>query len=235
MIATTPPSKRVLELLSPRMADLGYSYKKTWHRFIKPFAHGTLEFWTSFDGRGGLLSVDGGFFVHFSKLETLCEKALGEKRSWTVGASFGNARVKPRSYDVFVSEYAALTPKEKALIDPELVHPQERVEGAVAFLLDAHERYALPLFGKVPTYSQLLDFLLDGLRGNEETYRYFYIGPDTLAMAMLLMGALGKEPGELYGIADAYDTRCAAPRARSQLEKAAKFLESASAEELMLE
>ncbi len=233
MIASTPPSQRVLDLFVPRMTDLGYKYTKKWHRFKKPFAHGVFEYCVYFDGRGGLLTLDSAFFINFTKLEALYKKATGTGCAWTVGATLWNAGAKETRYEVYESTYGGLTPKEKSLIDPELVHPQKRVEEAVMFLLDVHDQFAQPFFDRMATYRQLSDLLFDGLRGNRDSFRYFFITPQKLAMALLLARALGDDPSELYEIA-AKDKRLSVDP-DGLMRKTASFLETASPADLLLD
>jgi len=215
------------------MTDRGYNYTKTWHVFKKPFAHGVFEYSVYFDGRGGLLTLDSAFFVRFTKLEALYKKATGKGCTWTVGAGLNNAGAKKTHYNVYESTYAGLTPKQKSLIDPELVHPQKRVEEAVAFLLDAHEQLAQPFFDNVATYRQLSDLLVDGLRGNLDSFKYFFIRPEKLVMALLLARALGDDPSELYEIAGKDKRLLVDPD--GLIRKAASFLGTASPADLLLD
>jgi hypothetical protein len=52
--------------------------------------------------------------------------------------------IKPYEYDIFVDEYAAMTPKETGAVDPALVHPQERVDEAVRYVVETYEGHIAP-------------------------------------------------------------------------------------------
>lgn len=119
---------------------------------------------------------------------------------------------------------------EKSLIDPELVHPQQRIEEAVTFILSAHEHYALPLFESVPTYRQLASYLFDGLRRNQPAYRYVCVSGWRLALILVLVRMLGDDPAELYAIADAYDAYAPPEPARRWMAKVDSLYQASPAD-----
>lgn len=67
------PSQRVMERFVPWMAEQGFSYRKTGHKFTRATACASYEFSVVFDGRGGLVSTDAAIYVDFPKLRKLYE------------------------------------------------------------------------------------------------------------------------------------------------------------------
>jgi hypothetical protein len=140
------------------MEQKGYAYRKTNHRFLSAFPHGKYEFSLALDGRGGLVGVSAGFFVHFEALEKQFKKALGYACPWSAGATLLNAGANPWNYFLNEDRFAAMSPEERAGLPSDVIHPQERVQACVQFLLDAHAQYAVPLFQKLQDFRQLADF-----------------------------------------------------------------------------
>lgn len=153
-----PPSDRFLESFIPRMEKEGYSYRKTGQRFSKPFAYGTHECWLSFDGRGGMVSVEPAFFVRFVELEKQFKKALGYDCSWSAGGTLLNLGGNPWKYWLFEERYASMSPAERAGLSSDVIHPPARISGGVEFLMQAHTEFALPLFQKLGTYRELVEY-----------------------------------------------------------------------------
>lgn len=216
------------------MEAMGYRYRKTDNIFSKTNGEAVDRFSVSFDGRGGLVSVNGGFSVLLPKVETLLAKAFKPRYSWSAGASFLNAGAKPHQYDLFVMEYAELTPKQKAAIDPDLVHPQERIDEARACLLDIHERHARKLFEQVTTARALYDLMLDAMRGDVWAMRMSVQLPVAMRNALVLGAALGLDTNDIYRYAEAYDVRYKTQFATNSVREADAFLSTASPGDLGL-
>ncbi|MDQ1920280.1 hypothetical protein [Massilia pseudoviolaceinigra] len=201
-MAKAGPSQAVLDQLVPIMVETGYKYRKKNHSFLRHTGPASQEFIVLFDGRGGFVSVTGADWVRFDKLDALSKKLTGTGIHHVAGGGFAQTGVVPRQYDIYDSAYASLTPKQKGAVDPALVHPQERVDAAVRFIVDTHERYVVPLFDRVNSYRALADFLLEGLRGGDVLFPQV---PHAIPMALLLAAVLGDDPSEILAHAD----RCA--------------------------
>jgi hypothetical protein len=72
---------------------MGYRYRKTENRFSTTNGEAVDQFGLSFDGRGGLVSVSGGFSVVLPNAEALLARAFPPKYLWSAGASLPNAYV----------------------------------------------------------------------------------------------------------------------------------------------
>ncbi len=158
------PTDRLLASLIPAMEREHYTYRKANHRFLKPFAHGRYEFSLSFDGRGGLVTVRAGFFVHFDAILRHYKRVLGHPCPWAAGATLLNAGADPWQFWLFDERFAALTPHERSGYPPEAIHPDSRIEAGARFLEDAHTGYAVPFFQRLQTYRQLADFYREFLQ-----------------------------------------------------------------------
>jgi hypothetical protein len=200
------PSERLLEEFIPAMEGQGYAYKKSGHRFVKPFAFGTHEWWLSFDGRGGLVAVDAAFFVRFPALEKRFEKLVGYQVSWCAGGTLLNAEADPWKFWMNEERFAAMTTKQLAAHASDEVHPPARVHAASTFLLDAHARYAVPFFASILTprdlYAYLRAYLDRGCFG-----RLYPMRQNVLYLALLLAGSLGEDLDAI--LAHATDMKCA--------------------------
>jgi hypothetical protein len=228
------PSQRLLSLVVPKMEAMGYRYRKTGNLFSKTNGETIDQFSLSFDGRGGLVSVDGAFAVILPKVEALLAKAFGANHPWSAGASFGNAGIKPHLYDLFVMEYAALTPKQKAAVDPDLIHPQVRIEGGLAYVLDVHEQHACKLFQKVSTPRELYDLMLDAMRGDIWSRQMSHFLPTAMRNSLVLGAALGLDTQEIYRFAEEYAVRHNAQIARDAVNNADVFLSTAETIDLRM-
>lgn len=181
------------------MVEKGYKYRKKNHSFLRHAGPASQDFMVDFDGRGGFVSVSGSYWVRFDKLDALSKKLTGTGIADVAGGGFAQTGVVPRKYDIYDSAYASLTPKQKGAVDPALVHPQERVDAAVRFIVDTHERYVVPLFERLNSYRALADFLLEGFRGGAVLMPHV---PHAIPMALLLAAALGDDPSEILSYAD---------------------------------
>jgi hypothetical protein len=200
MTAQQTPTERLLAIFVPLMENEGYAYRKTHHRFIKKFPAGTHEYSLRFDGRSGLVTVDAGFFVHFDALEKHTKKALGYMCPWSAGATLLNAGANPWNYFLFEDRFATMQPAERSGIASEVIHPEARLQEAVRFLLDAHTRYALPLFRGLQTVRHLADFLGEYIR-NGCTARCRPLPETAVYLWLLAAGTLGDDLKEIVELA----------------------------------
>lgn len=183
------------------MTGKGFTYHKKNHAFRRTAGPASQEFSVDFDGRGGLVSVGGGFSVRFVKLEALFEKAVGSVMSAAAFGGFLQLGVDPYKYDLFDDEYAAMTPKEKGSVDPALVHPQERVDEAVRYVVGTYERHVAPVFDRLSSYRGLSGFLRRGTPGVPWTPG----GPHAahaIPMALLLAASLNDDPADILTYAE---------------------------------
>jgi hypothetical protein len=196
MDSSKTPAERLLDLLVPLMEREGYAYRKSNHRFQKPFAHGNHEYWLMFDARGGLVGVDAGFYVRFETLEKHFKKALGFAVPWTAGATLLNAGANPWKYFLNEDRFAAMTPQERSGLPSDVVHPQARIEAAAQFLMDAHRQFALPLFERLQGYRQLADFyreyMASGFIG-----RCRPMAHNVVYLSLLVAASLGDDPKDI--------------------------------------
>jgi hypothetical protein len=216
------------------MEAMGYRYRKTENIFSTTNGEAVDRFSLSFDGRGGLVSVSGAFSVILPDVEALLARAFPPKYLWSAGASFLNAGVKPHRYDLFVMKYAKLTPKQKAAVDPDLIHPHERIEAALAYLLDAHEQHARKLFEKVTTARDLYDMMLDAMRGDAWSMRMSVQLATAMRNALVLGTALGLDTKAIHRYAEEYDARYNTRFATDSVREADAFLSSAGPDALRL-
>lgn len=219
------PSDRLLRILVPLMESYGYSYRKTNHRFVKKFPCGTYEYSLMFDGRGGLVAVDAGFFVHFDALEKQFKKAVGYACPWSAGATLLNAGAKPWQYFLFEDRFAAMQPAERNGIPSDVIHPQARIQACVDFLQDAHTRYALPLFQSLQTVRQLADFLGQYIKeGCSGPYRP--LPENTVYLWLLAAGALGDNLDEIVALAKGIKSCYVGHDVNSLVQKVIHFMAS---------
>ncbi len=188
-MAENTPSKRVLAQLIPLMAKQGFTYLKKYNTFSRKVEQATHHFLVGFDGRGGLVSTDAFFFVTYDQIDAICGKAYDCKGDFRVAGGLSELSHTKASYDIFVEEYAGLTPREKGKVDPALVHPQERIDGAVRFLIHIYDTVAEPLFRQLRTHRDLADMWM---HGKIPLFKYRI---DRVRIVQLLSAGLGDDPG----------------------------------------
>ncbi|MBC8354568.1 MAG: hypothetical protein H8E66_21440 [Planctomycetes bacterium] len=152
------PSDRILKRFIPRMEREGFTYRKSGHRFVKPFSLGQCQFSLTFDARGGFTAVAAGFFLHHDALLKHFKRAVGRACPWTAGATILNAGADPWKIWLCDDRYANMTPQERAGIPSDVIHPQSKIEEGLAHLDRAYHEYATPLFDALPTYRRLATF-----------------------------------------------------------------------------
>lgn len=222
-MAENTPSQRVLAGFAPFMVAEGFTYRKKNNEFSRKVEHATHHFQVGFDGRGGLVSTNAHVFVTYDEIDSMCNKAFGCDGQWRV-ASRGSTSAG--RYDIYVEEYAALTPREKGKIDPALIHPQERVDGAVSSLINTYLTVAAPLFERLETHRQLADMWM------EETG--FGSRIDRIRMVQLLSAGLGDDPG--WANTEVEDLLAMLPLRRdlaASMEKLRIFIASSNPDELL--
>ncbi len=189
-MAENTPSQRVLAQFIPLMAAQGFTYRKKNNAFSRKVEQATHHFQVGFDGRGGLVSTDASIYVTYDQIDAICGKAYGCDGEYRVaGGGLSQLGYQPSSYSIYVDEYAALTPREKGTVDPALVHPQERVDGAVRYLIHAYDTLADPLFRQLRTHRDLAD---RWMHGKEPLFKYRI---DRIHIVQLLSAGLGDDPG----------------------------------------
>jgi pyruvate,water dikinase len=113
-----------------------------------------VETWTALAAR----NLDGGYFVYFSSLELQFKKIIGYKLPWSAGGTFLNNDIKPYHYWLFDEQYANLTPRERKGIASQVIHPQKRIDAGVQYMVENHDRHAVPFFERLQSYRQLYNF-----------------------------------------------------------------------------
>lgn len=233
-MANPTPSQRVLDQLIPIMAGKGFTYRKTYHRFLREVGPASQEFSVNFDGRGGLVSVDGGFAVRFAKLAALFEKAIGSTMGSGAVGNFSVLDITPYKYDIFVDEYAGLTPKQKGAVDPMLVHPQERVDEAVRYLVGNYETQVDPLFDRLSSYRGLAGFLLADTPGVTWTPGAPHAAR-AIPMALLLAAALDDDPADILAYVEQAAPIYKGSDIRDLVARTQRFISEAQPGELLLD
>ena len=155
---TQTPSQRLLGEFVPVMENEGFAYRKSGHRFVKSFAHGTYEYCLSFDNRGGFIRVDASFQVHFDSLEKLFNKIVDFECGWSAGATLRTAGAEPWKTSLSDERFDSLTIKERAGFATNELYPDCKIQQARRFLFDGYKKYAAPLFGRLRTYRDLAEF-----------------------------------------------------------------------------
>lgn len=235
-MAESAPSQRVLEQLIPLMSAKGFAYRKKSHVFWRKVEQATHQFRVGFNGRGGFVSTDASIFVNYDQLDALCEKVYGCKGEYRVaGGDLLNSNYEPWQYNIFVSKYSALTPREKGAVDPALVHPQERIDGAVRFLIEAYDKLAEPLFRQLHTHRQLADMWLQD-REPLEGYRLALHGTNRITIAPLLSAGLGDDPGWARADVDRVLTQCPLRLDLAEkVEKLRRFIDASDPADLLFD
>jgi len=223
MDSAKKPAERLIELLAPVMEREGYAYRKSGHRFVKPFRHGKHEFSLIFDGRGGLVAVDAGFFVYFEALLKQFKAALGHPCPWAAGASLLNAGANPWKFWLFEERFARMTPQERAGIPSEEIHPQLRMEECVRFLTDAHARFAVPLFQSLQTYRQLADFYKEYLT-NGCSGRCRPLAENVVYLSLFLAALLDDDLNEIAAFARGMQSVYAGHDVHKNIEKVLAYV-----------
>jgi hypothetical protein len=188
-----------MEEFVPWMKAKGFSYRKTGHKFTLENACARYQFNVGFDGRGGLVSTDASMFVDFPKLGKLYEHATGQMGGICKGGGLLQLGAQPWQYDIFTQPYDGMTPVEKKGISTLLIHPQERVDGAITFLADAYEQVAQPLFQQFQTYRQLADHVMVQLRSVPVPLSFMNL-PAEAGHVFLLQLYLGDDTTELIDL-----------------------------------
>lgn len=233
-MASPTPSQRVLDQLVPIMTGKGFTYRKTNHRFLRTAGPATQEYTVGFDGRGGLVSVDGGFFVRFAKLAAIFEQAVGAPMGAVAFGGFLQMKIEPYKYDIFVGEYAEMTPKQKGAVDPALVHPQERVDEAVRYVVGNYERHIAPLFDRLSSYRGLAGFLLADTPGVTWTPGAPH-ADRAIPMALLLAAALDDDPADILAYAEQAAPIYKGSDIRGLVARTQLFISQAQPGELLLD
>lgn len=233
-MAVHSPSQRVLEQLVPIMEERGFAYRKKGHSFLRTIGPANQEFHVDFDGRGGLVSVGGGFSVRFVKFEALTNKALGCKLGAAAVAGFLQMGIDPYKYDIFADDYADLTPKQKGAIDPELVHPQARVDEAVRYVVGNYEQYVAPVFDRLTSYRELADYLKAGRGTNGWTPERQHPSSE-IPMALLLAASLQDDPTDILAYAEQVAPTYTGRDVAGQIARIQHFVSQASPEDLLLD
>jgi hypothetical protein len=190
------PTDRLLALLIPFMEQEGYAYRKSNHRFLKPFANGNYEFSLTFDGRGGFVTVTAGFFVYFDAVLKHFKKILGYACPWTAGATLLNAGANPWQVRLFDQRFAAMSPQERSGVPSEVIHPDSRIEAGVHFLKNAHGTYAAPFFQRLQTYCQLADFYREYFQSGGVA-RCRPLPENVVYLSLILAACLGERMEEI--------------------------------------
>jgi hypothetical protein len=190
------PSDRLLDLFVPVMEREGYQCRKSNHRFLKTFPHGTDEFSLIFDGRSGLVAVDAGFFVHFTSLKKVFKNILGHECPWQAGATLLNAGAKPWNFFLFEDGYASMTPQERSGIPTDVIHPDWKLQACVQFLTTAHANFAQPFFQQLQAYRQLADFYREYLTAGCQG-RCRPLAENVVYLSLILAAFLGDNLDEI--------------------------------------
>ena len=165
------PSERVIEIIKPYFEAKGFTYKKSQKEFLRKFPLGRQKFSLSFDGRGGIVTVNCGFFIFFDELINLSGKIFDEKTGdWSFQISENLLEHAPFfKHDVrvgflFDSRFEGMTLAEKSKYSSYIVHPERKIKQGADFIIKAFELYAEPHFNKIDNYETLYNALINSVR-----------------------------------------------------------------------
>jgi hypothetical protein len=226
------PSERLLDLLVPVMEREGYSYRKSNHRFLKTFPHGTDEFSLIFDGRGGLVAVDAGFFIQYTSLKKVFKRILGHECPWQAGASLLNAGANPWNFFLFEDRYASMTPQERSGLPADEIHPDRKLDACVQFLTATHANYAVPLFQQLQSYRQLLDFYREYLTAGCQG-RCRPLAENVVYLSLILAAFLGDNLDEIAAFSQGMGSVYVGHSVAANVQKILDFIRANDAKKLL--
>ena len=164
------PSERLLEIVIPIISKKGFEYKKSKKEFVRKFPFGKQIFSISFDGRGGLTTVDCGLFIVFDELIKIYGEIFEKPNNtyWQVGEarlSYGYEYSKRELCPGFLfdSKFGAMTLIEKSKYNTYEVHPEFKIRKGADFITCAYELFAETTFEKLNSYEHLFDFYLESI------------------------------------------------------------------------
>src|SRR5690554_3347922 len=210
------PSERLIEIVKPYLEEKGFVYKKSTKDFIRKFSLGRQRFSLCFDGRGGLTSVDCGFFIYFDELNKLYEKIFETKTgdwSFQIGANLLRFEKIFERYIGFLydDKFANMTLKEKSQYSSYEVHPQHKIQQGADFIIKAFDVYAETHFNKIDNYETLYDALIHIVRVRNKqipsatpflNLNISCIDEKLVYNTLILALSLGKETFEIEQYAD---------------------------------
>jgi hypothetical protein len=219
------PTDRLLALFIPFMEQEGYAYRKSNHRFLKPFSCGKYEFSLTFDGRGGFVTVTSGFFVHFDAVLKQFKKIFGYACPWTAGATLLNAGANPWHFWLFDERFAAMSPQERSGVSSEVIHPASRIEAGDHFLKHAHGTYAAPFFQRLQTYRQLADFYREYLQSGGVA-RCRPLPENAVYLSLILAACLGDRFEEIVAFSQGVGSYCVGHNVASNVQAVLDYVRS---------
>lgn len=211
------PSERVMELVKPYLTQKGFNFKKSATEFLRKFPLGRQRFSLCFDGRGGLVTVNCGFFIYFDKLITLYGKIFSENTGdWDFQIGENNLRFTYKGFEnnpgfLFDEKFGKMSLSEKSKYNSYQVHPEQKIIKGADSILKAFDLYAEHHFDYINNYENLFEalthmmriankkipfttpFLNLNLPFNEEKVLYY---------GLILALCLGKETSEIDELAN---------------------------------
>ena len=169
------PSERIIDIVKPHLIAAGFEFKKSKNDFIKSFLFGRQRFSLRFDGRGGLTTVNCGFFIYFDELIKIYGKILDIKPgdwSFQIGANSltgSNTSFNQNEGFLFDNKFGNMPLKEKANYTSYQVHPENKVKEGADFIIKAFDLNAQPHFLKINNYEILFDTLIHAVKIHTKT------------------------------------------------------------------
>ena len=213
----TKPTDRVIEIVKPHLTEKGFQYKKSGRRFTKKFPLGRQCFSLSFDGRGGLTTVNCGFFIYFDQLIDLYGKILSVKTGdWSFQIKENSLKrayykLEKDTGFLFDDKFGGMSLSEKSKFSSHDVHPEYRIRKGADFIIEAFELYAETHFNKINNYERLFDALIHAVRAmnkNNQCSTPFinlnlqYDEEQLIYYSLVLALCLDKDTEEITALAD---------------------------------
>lgn len=164
------PTDRIVEKIKPYIESKGFLYKKSKKDFVRKFELGRQRFSLIFDGRGGLTTVNCGFFIYFDELIKLFGEIFDTKTGdWNFQIGANTLKGIDTVFDakigfLFDDKFGNMTLSEKSKFNSYEVHPEHKIKQGTDFIIKAFDLYAEEHFNKIDNYETLYEAFIHTIK-----------------------------------------------------------------------
>lgn len=164
------PTDRIIEKIKPYIESKGFLYKKSQKDFVQKFALGRQRFSLTFDGRGGLATVNCGFFIYFDELIKLFGKIFEkETGDWNFQVGVNSLKGIDTVFDgnvgfLFDDKFGNMPLSEKSNYSSYDVHPEHKIKHGSDFIIKAFDLYAENHFNNIDNYETLHEAFIHAIK-----------------------------------------------------------------------